>query len=73
MTGYSKSGMTIREIEKKLRDEFDLSRARASEVAVRLFGSLPRDEGSNQATHVSKKAALDELSLNLADFSLPKF
>jgi HK97 family phage prohead protease len=72
MTGYSKSGMTIREIEKKLRDEFDLSRARASEVAVRLFGSLPRDEGSNQATHVSKKAALDELSKVLADFSLPK-
>lgn len=74
MTGYSKSGMTIREIQTILREEFGLSHARASDIAKRRFGSLPRDEGSTKANPaVSRKAALENAASILAEFSLPKF
>lgn len=73
MTGWTKSAFTIREFQAWLREKIGLSHARSSELAKLWTDSLPRDEGSNQARPVSKKAALDELSSNLADFSLPKF
>lgn len=69
-TGYLKAGITIRETEKILREECGLSRARASDIAARRFGSLPRDEGRKQAPAVSKQEVITQLNATLADFSL---
>jgi HK97 family phage prohead protease len=71
VTGWTKSA-TIGGIRTILVKELGLSRKRADDVAKLLFGSLPRDEGSNQANHVGTKDAVKALSAQLADFSLTK-
>lgn len=69
-TMFVKESLTLREVERILREELNLSRARASDVAIRRFAPLlPRDEGRNSAPTVGK-AKLEIMSKALADFSL---
>jgi HK97 family phage prohead protease len=76
LTGYEMPAgmkampMTIREIERLVRETFSLSNTQAREVAAHGFKSLiPREEGQDEAAAV--KAAHHELASALAEFSLP--
>lgn len=63
-----KAAPTIRDVERLLREEFDLSHAEARAVAERRFKTAPRDEGSRTAP--DDAAALHDA---VAGFALPSF
>lgn len=65
LTGWTKSAMQIREIEKMLREEFKLTRTQAIGVAGRWFKTSPRDEGTNPAINPDTKTALAGLVSSL--------
>jgi len=70
--GMKSMPLTIREIERLIREMFSLSNTQARDVAAHGFKSLiPREEGQDEAAVV--KAAHQELASTLAGFSLPKF
>lgn len=73
LIGWTKSAFTIRGVQTILREELGLSHGRASVVAKRLLGSLPRDEGSNQATAAGTKSALEDIGAAVSGFKLPTF
>lgn len=59
---------TVREIERMLREEFDLSRSQASEIASRRFKAAPRDE-----VEEAKSEPATALRGVLDGFKLPSF
>lgn len=65
LTGWTKSAMQIREIEKMLREEFGLTRTKAIAVAGRWFKTSPRDEEGKPAIHPDTKSALSDLVSSL--------
>lgn len=65
LTGWTKSAMQIREIEKMLREEFGLTRTKAIAVAGRWFKTSPRDEGTKTAIQPDTKTALSDLVSSL--------
>lgn len=66
---------TLRNIERMLREEFNLSHAQARQIAEQGLKTLPpRDEEEDDpANDTATKAAVDELVSGLKGFSLPTF
>lgn len=70
LVGWTKSApITLRAIRTNLVEELGLSRKRADEIAKRLFGSLPRDEGSTRANHADTKSVLSDFGAAVSGLS----
>jgi len=68
LLGWTKNA-SIGGIRTILVKELGLSRKRADDTAKLLYGSLPRDEGSTQATVANTKSALDDFGAAVSGLS----